>query len=474
MVAWTRRRFLQAGAAGLGAGLGTGLVPPLMPLSAASAGAVREFTLVAQPGRAPVVGAPHPETAVWTYNGAFPGPLLRARQGETLRVNFVNRLPDPSTIHWHGIRLPNAMDGVPGLTQPPVPPGGEFRYEFRLPDAGTYWYHPHLDSSRQLGRGLYGALIVDEAAPPAFDRDVVWVLSDFVLGADASIAGGFGNMFDAAHAGRIGNTVMINGRVPAEVTLRPGERVRLRLVNAANARIFRLRFGRLPATLLALDGHPVEPVSAGEGVVLGPGMRADLLLEAGADGERHTVVDDYYRGRAYRLVDLAVAGASPIARAQGAPPRLPDNPLAEPVPEGAERLKLVMGGGAMSPGMREAMRAGAAWTINGKAQTGHAAGGHAGHAHAPMYRLRLGRSYVFEVHNDTRWPHPLHIHGVAFRVLSMNGRPLAQRPWRDTVLLEPEMRAEIAFVADNPGDWMIHCHILEHQEAGLMTSMRIE
>ena len=485
MTAWTRRRFVQASAAGAAGAAASALLPGCARESATlpttEGGRLREFTLVAQPGRANVVGAPHPDTAVWTYNGQFPGPVLRAVQGETLRVQFENRLPAPSTIHWHGIRLPNAMDGVPGLTQPPVPPGGRFTYTFRLPDAGTYWYHPHLDSSQQLGRGLYGALVVEEPEPTPFDRELVWVLSDFVLGADAAIAENFGNRFDAAHAGRIGNTVMINGRVPGELALRAGERVRLRLVNAANARIFRLRFGTLPVTLLALDGHPVDPQPAMDGtvagVVLAPGMRADVVIDAGP-AARHTVIDDYQRGRAYRLVDLAVTGSGGAAGAASAPrpvPRLRDNPLAEPRLDGAERLRFVMGGGAMRPAMREAARAGLAWTINGAVHPGHGGGGEAHHGHAaPLYRLKLGRSYVMEVVNDTRWPHPLHLHGVAFRVLSMNGTPLSLRPWRDTVLLEPDARAEIAFVADNPGDWMIHCHILEHQASGLMAHMRIE
>src|SRR5687768_2426206 len=247
-----------------------------------------------------LVGATNPDTAVWTYNGTVPGPELRFRQGERLRVEVENALSVDTTVHWHGVRLPNAMDGVPGVTQKPIAAGGgRFVYEFDLPDAGTFWYHPHLGSPEQVGRGLYGALIVEERDPPAVDRDLVWVLSDWRLDREARIVENFRNAMDASHAGRIGNTVTVNGAIREEFAVRAGERLRLRLVNASNARIYGLNFeGHEPWTI-ALDGQPVEPHRAGR-VVLAPGMRADLLLDCGAArGSRHRVIDDFYHTRAY-------------------------------------------------------------------------------------------------------------------------------------------------------------------------------
>src|SRR5262249_13618446 len=165
-----------------------------------------------------LVGAAHPATEVWTYNGSVPGPELRFRQGERLRVEVENALSVPTTVHWHGIRLPNAMDGVPGLTQAPIAAsGGRFVYEFDLPDAGTYWYHPHLGDGEQLARGLYGALVVEERDPPALDRDLVWILSDWRLDREAGLRRDFGSVMDASHAGRIGNTATVNGRVPDKI-----------------------------------------------------------------------------------------------------------------------------------------------------------------------------------------------------------------------------------------------------------------
>ena len=165
-----------------------------------------------------LVPEPHPETDIWSYNDSAPGPEIRVRQGDRLRVTVENGLDEATTIHWHGIRLPNAMDGVPYITQPPIEPGGSFVYEYTLPDAGTYWYHPHQRSYEQSGRGMHGALIVEERNPVRVDRDVVWVLGDWRLNRDASIRGGFGRFMDVSHNGRVGNTVTINGRDPARDT----------------------------------------------------------------------------------------------------------------------------------------------------------------------------------------------------------------------------------------------------------------
>ena len=141
------------------------------PADVNEAGTVREYELDAAPTRLPMFdGRP---LDVWAYNGQVPGPILRAKVGERLRVRFTNHLPSETTVHWHGVRVPNAMDGVPGVTQPPVAPGGSFVYEFVPKDAGTFWFHPHLRSSEQVERGLFGVLIVDEAKPPAYTKDVV-------------------------------------------------------------------------------------------------------------------------------------------------------------------------------------------------------------------------------------------------------------------------------------------------------------
>lgn len=444
----------------------------------------KEFTLRATPGRVPLVGPLHPETDVWCYGATIPGPEIRVRQGERIRITVEKRLAEETTVHWHGVRVPNVMDGVPYLTQKPIAPDETFVYEFDCPDAGTFWYHPHQRGFEQVGRGLYGAMIVDEPAPIAVDRDVTWVLDDWRLLRDASISDDFGNMMDTGMAGRIGNTLTVNGRLPDSFDVRAGERIRLRLVNAANARIFGLEFEGHRPQIIALDGQPVEPhAPEGDRVVLGPAMRADLILDmTGAFGSRFRVTDTFYRGREYRLLDLAY-GDTPLREGPpDTPIRLAANPLAEPDLAAVQRHEVTFGGGMMSGmmgggmmggmmgrgtmgGMMQGMRHEGVWTINDVSARGHVM--------EPMLTLTRSRPYVLALHNNTAWHHPIHLPGHSSRVVSRDGRPTRFREWQDTVLMAPRERAEIAFVADNPGDWMFHCHILEHMAAGMMGVIRV-
>jgi len=454
-----RRRFMQ-----LAAGTAAAALLP----STSAAQAARRLRIA--PASRPLVGEGNPATSVWAYEGTVPGPELRFRQGDRLRVEVENALEVETTVHWHGIRLPNAMDGVPHLTQPPIAAnGGRFLYEFDLPDAGTYWYHPHLGSPEQVGRGLYGPLIVEEREPPAVDRDVVWVLSDWRLDREARITGDFMSFMDASHAGRIGNTVTVNGAVRESFGVRAGERIRLRLINASNARIYGLRFEGHAPWVIAFDGQPVEPHRPQDGrVVLGPAQRADLVIDCnGAPGSRHRVVDDFYPRNAYRLLDLAYSDDAPAGAGQRPVPRLAPNPFARPDLARAERHRIVFAGGMMGAVPNQREHRGMFWTVNGKpvAETDH--------RHEPLLTLARGRSYVFELVNDTAWHHPIHLHGHVFQVLSRNGGKVEHGESGDTVLIDPRSSAEIAFVADNPGNWMLHCHILEHLASGMMAVVRV-
>ena len=483
--ALTRRWFLASTAAAA-----AGPLLSHAPLSAFAAPAVREFRLRAAPGRVRLVPEPHGETPAWCYNGSVPGPEIRVRQGERLRIAVENGLEEETTVHWHGLRVPHAMDGVPHLTQRPIAAGETFTYEFAAVDAGTFWYHPHQRSFEQVGRGLYGPLIVEEPEPLRVDREVTWVLDDWRLTPAAEISGDFGNGHDVSHNGRVGNTVTINGRVPDSFAVRGGERLRLRLVNAANARIFGLDFAGHRPVVIALDGQPVTPHEPEGGlVVLGPAMRADVILDmTGNAGSRVSVVDRFYEGLAYRLVDLAY-GETLRDHAPDWPLDLPANPLPEPGLSDALRHEVMfnggmmggmvmqemggsmgageMGGGMMGGmgGMMGMMRGDGTWFVNGVAAEGHTP--------EPMLTLEHGRSHVIAMTNATAWHHPIHLHGHAFRVISRNGAATKYREWQDTVLMAPRERVEIAFVADNPGDWMFHCHVLEHQAGGMMGVIRV-
>jgi FtsP/CotA-like multicopper oxidase with cupredoxin domain len=470
MYSVSRRGFLL-GSGGLAAAAA-------WPLAAAGAAKVREVRIVAAPGEAPLLGRENPRTPVWAYNRSVPGPEIRARQGERLRVTVENRLAEETTVHWHGLRVPNSMDGVPDLTQKPIAPGATFAYEFDLPDAGTYWYHPHQRGFEQVGRGLYGPLIVEERDPVLVDRDVTWVLDDWRLLPTARISDDFGNFHDVSHSGRIGNIATVNGLPPRDFSVRAGERVRLRLINAANARNFGLEFQGHHPKIIAYDGQPVAPHEPPGGrVVLGPAMRADVILDmAGRPGDRLTVRDTFYKGLEFRVMDLVYEGTPIRSRPLDASVVLAANTMPEPDLARAQRHEITFGGGMMGRmsmammdgrrvGLREMMHHGKAWAINGVAATGHVL--------EPLLVLDRGRTYVLALHNDTAWFHPIHLHGHSFRVISRNGHPTAHKEWRDTVLLAPRERAEIAFVADNPGDWMFHCHVLEHMAGGMMGVIRV-
>jgi FtsP/CotA-like multicopper oxidase with cupredoxin domain len=354
---------------------------------------------------------------VWSYNGTVPGPEIRVRQGERLRITVENQLAEETTVHWHGVRVPNAMDGVPQLTQKPIAPGESFVYEFDAPDAGTYWYHPHERSFEQVGRGLYGPLIVEEEEPIQVDRDITWVLDDWRLLPDAQISDDFGNFMDASHNGRVGNTVTVNGHILESFPVRAGERMRLRLINAANARIFALEFQDHRSTVIALDGQPVAPHEpAGGRVILGPAMRADLVFDmTGRPGERFPVIDPFYRGLEYRLLDLIYEDAPPLREHPlDAPIRLANNTMPEPDLSAAERHEItfeggmmggmmgggdmggMMGGGMMGDmmqGMMRGMQHSGIWAINGVAATGDVM--------ESFLTLGRGRSYVLAMHNHT-------------------------------------------------------------------------
>jgi len=466
----TRRQLFAAG---------TSMAAAIL-VGSRKAAAASDYRLKAFPSKHRILSAPANETPVWSYGGRVPGPVIRARQGELLRIDFENGLDEPTTVHWHGLRIANAMDGVPYLTQPPVAPGEHFVYEFEPPDAGLFWYHPHLRSSEQLARGLYGALVVEERDPPRVDRELTWVIDDWRLQDDGAIVDNFGRRKDITNDGRIGNTVTINGQLLTDFPVRSGERIRLRLLNAANARGFALRFGDLTPTVVAYDGQPVEPhVPADKRVVLGSGMRADLILDmSGVPGAQSTVIDDYYEESEYNFVRFTYSSETPLRESPlDAPLRLAPNPIPEPDLAKAETQQVLIQGGSQGY-LEEAIYKGEkfearelwrkhrkTWTINGVASHGMVMD--------PMFSLKIGKSYKWVIKNDTEWDHPLHLHGHSFRILTRNAQPVAHTPWADTILLYPNETAEIAFVADIPGDWLFHCHILEHHEGGMGAVVRV-
>lgn len=436
----------------------------------------KQFTITAESGQTNIVGPDFPATKVWGFDGQVPGTPIRIRHGETIAATIKNSLEVPTAVHWHGIRLPNAMDGVAGLTQPAIEPGDSFQYEFTPPDSGTYWYHSHVNAYEQVGRGLYGPLIIEEATPPTVDRDLVWMIDDWRLRDDASISEDFGSGHDRSHAGRIGNVPTVNGRFRDIIKVSKGERLRLRLINASNARNFALSFGDLTPSVIAIDGQPVEPYTQTEPVIIGAAGRVDLIIDMnGEPGSRMPVVDSFYRESfdltSFVYEDKALRDSPLQASLKLAPASLPEPDLSQPINQ-----DITIEGGAMGGlrqakldgkwmGLREIAQQGYVWAINdvigNKLRM------------PPLIDTKRGTSIKLTIQNRTAFPHPMHLHGHHMKQLSIDGTALPRPRWVDSPLLLPNQTMEFAFVADNPGEWLFHCHALEHHAAGLGALVRI-
>jgi FtsP/CotA-like multicopper oxidase with cupredoxin domain len=419
-------------------------------------GTVRAFQLVAAPGQVPLFDARPFD--VWAYNGQVPGPTLRVRFGDTLRVVFTNNLPQPTTIHWHGVRVPNTMDGVPGVTQAPIAPGETFVYEFTPKDAGTFWFHPHLRSSEQIERGLFGVLIVDDPVPPPYSRDELWVLDDWLLTQDGQLFAEFNTRHDLAHDGRWGNVITVNGRTTPRLDVAPGERIRLRLLNVANGRVFVPDFSDLDVKVIAVDGlYTARPLSL-SGFEIAPGNRLDLdvMIPRDAAGRRFAVVDRFTR-QPIPLADIVVQGD------QVAPPQF-DSPARAHVPSWHRTAEETGVRAEFKLNARSGGPFGVQWTINDAAMD------HATHALPEhLQHLPIGEFSRLRFVNESYRLHPMHMHGLFFKVLARNGAPVDEPYFRDTVLVHAKEIVDVGTVPEDPGRWMLHCHILEHAESGMMT-----
>ncbi|MEC9369420.1 MAG: multicopper oxidase family protein, partial [Pseudomonadota bacterium] len=364
-------------------------------------------------------------------------------------------------------RIENAMDGVAHLTQHAVPPGETFDYRFRAPDAGTYWYHPHHVSWEQVARGLYGALIVEEEDAAAVDRDLLLIADDWRLDDKGQIdEKSFNALHDRAHAGRLGNVLTVNGQPTGRFDIKSGERIRLRLVNTCNARILSFEFEGLTPTIIALDGQPCAHIPLADGKLrIAPAQRADLLIDMTGDPGSTSAISEISQERLV-AAEFAYLPEVKVDAKERPALVLPENGISAPYLAQALRVDLVMAGGAMGqlaqasyngkdlPLRELAQTHGMVWALNGTA----------GMTEKPLFTARRGQSVVVKMVNETRWPHAMHFHGHHFR--QTGDKP---GPWHDTILVERDETKEIAFVADNPGKWMIHCHMLEHQAGGMDT-----
>lgn len=408
---------------------------------------VASFELVARRSTVRALGGELSEA--WTYNGQFPGPTLQARVGDEVVVRFTNDLPEPTTIHWHGLRIADAMDGVPAI-QEPVQPGETFTYRFTVPDAGTFWYHPHVRAFEQMERGLYGAIVVHPRKDQEGVNERVFLVDDVLLDGDGALAP---FVLEEDHVtqshGRVGSHILVNGlREPGRVSSTASSSERWRVINASNASPLRVSVQGGLARVIARDG----------------GLLPDAVNTTGVDLPVGGRVDFEIRGPAGEATSLVVEPA-PLAVGQPAPARAwvdwssEDSRWAPwPFPEAGQIL---------APRQQVELtfdRAGGGqdrtWTING-AEWGE---------HEPI-GLMAGQPTLIRLDDQSGAPHPFHLHGQFFRIVSRAGRPVEDAAEYDSIMLGPDEEVELYTLLDNPGRWMAHCHILAHAERGMMTEI---
>jgi FtsP/CotA-like multicopper oxidase with cupredoxin domain len=414
----------------------------------------------------------------WTYDGRLPGKELRAKAGDVVQVVVENSLPVETSVHWHGVRLHNAADGVPGITQDAIASGSTFTYTFKAPDPGTYFFHPH--SGVQIDRGLYAPLIVEDPDEPGrYDQEWVLVLDDWTDGVGKSPddilagfkaqngtvgsgmnhgMGGMGGMGDSP-LGDVGDIAyphyLINGRIPSAphvLTAKPGQRARVRMINAAADTLFRVALGGHSMTVTHTDGYPVQPMAT-KSLYLSQGERVDMLVTLG-DGVFPLVAEAEGKNGQAMIVIRTSSGSTPAADIH--PSELDGDPLllSTLMPTDSARLpqrepdqvEQVTLNGQMQP---------YAWGMNGKAFG----------SDTPM-RTSPGKRLRLQMTNMTMMAHPMHIHGHTWSLPSNGGLR------KDTVLVLPMQTVTADLEADNPGKWAYHCHNIYHAEIGMMTTLQ--
>ncbi|QGK72240.1 multicopper oxidase domain-containing protein [Allosaccharopolyspora coralli] len=423
----------------------------------------------------------------WTFDDQLPGKEIRVRRGDVLRAKLSNELGQDTSIHWHGIALRNDMDGVPDLTQDPVRPNSTFDYEFAMAEPGTYFFHPHVGA--QLDRGLYAPLIIEDPNEAGrYDAEAVIVLDDWLDGVttnpDAKLAelqrqgmsmggmdhGGMGHgvmpgMDTTGSESPLGSDTgdvqyphyLLNGRIPTAPTTiaaKPGQRLRLRIINAAADTPFRVALGGHRMTITDTDGFPVQPMET-DSLLIGMGERFDVVVTL-SDGVFPLVASaEGKQGQAMGLVRTG-GGAVPGPEVR---PRELDGQIAmanalsaaEPVrfaPKRPDRTHTLELGMDMSVPYR--------WTINGQTFD----------EHTPL-PIAQGERVRLRFVNKTMMFHPMHLHGHTFQLVS--GQRTGAR--KDTTIVLPMQTVEADFEADNPGQWLVHCHNIYHGESGMMTTL---
>ncbi|MEM6891616.1 MAG: multicopper oxidase family protein [Pseudomonadota bacterium] len=396
-----------------------------------------------------------------------PPPVLRMRQGEPVVLNYHNGLKDFSTMHWHGIRLPNDMDGVPYLTQLPVAQGETFRYAFTPPDAGTFWYHPHCMTMAQMAEGLTGLMVVEERDDPGFDADIALNLKDFHLDGQGALMPYF-TPRGAARGGTLGSVKTTNWQVDPVYDVPAGGLIRLRFGVTDTTRIHKLVLPDVPGRILAWDGQPVEePIpwpTIEAPLYMGPGQRVDVVIVAPRDeGQEMTFQSLIGRRTPFNVARFRAVGQD-LGRVVEDIQPLPKNPFEASDISAAEVREIEFGWSPEGDGSNNGLCGSFGyifWSINRRPWPGDAVEGT-----GAVVNMELGKSYILRMRNSSPNTHPIHLHGLLMKPLRSNQRQIPAN-YTDTILLFEDEIIDVAVLADNLGDWAFHCHVIEHQKTGL-------
>lgn len=393
--------------------------------------------------------APGSSFKAWTFNGQIPGPTIEANVGDVLEVQLTNHLSEATLIHWHGLRLPAAMDGT-DIMQRPVAPGESFTYRFKLLDAGTFWYHSHANETVQMERGLYGALVVRGKEEPVLDGEQVLVFDDLKLDKHGNVAK-FGGIVER-HDGREGDERLVNGKKEPVLEIAGGQIQRWRIVNASSARYVRLSIGGAPFQILGTDGGLLETPQVATEFLLTPAQRVDLAVGPFDEGEEFAI-----EALAYSRSTIKRRKTEQFATLKIGPSK----PSAALIPERLRTIERLAD--ASTPPTRKVdfgakfnLKHGFDFVVNGEPH----------HMDAPV---KVGELQIWDIVNSTLMDHPFHLHGFFFQVLAVDGKPRPWLSWEDVVNLPPRSTTRIAWMPDDrPGRWMYHCHILDHHAGGMM------
>jgi FtsP/CotA-like multicopper oxidase with cupredoxin domain len=425
-----------------------------------------EVNLVAAEGSAELMPG-KPAAAIWGYRDgsqpnaevSTPGPAIEANVGDQLVVHFKNELPFPTTIHWHGLRLPPAADGST-VTQNPVNTGGTYDYVYTLRDPGTFWYHPHLKEDEQIEHGLYGALIVHGGPeiPAAADR--LFIVDDVKMAASGQLS----TDLDALDVmlGRQGNVLLVNGQSEKQLEVASGTRERWRFINSANGRYFNLRVSGHPFTVFGWDGGAISTPYTTDTLLIAPGERYEVVIDFDDEPGAELALETIYYDRGHDIPDqgpkkMLTLEVGPKGRASPALPAMPSmNALTTDASTISRSFKLEEHedptGGINTT-----------FTINGEMWPFNT-----------TVMVDLNATEIWEIDNTANnMDHPFHLHGMFFQVLDVNGQPPEHQGWKDTINVPQMSTLRFAVQYDTLGMWMYHCHILEHAERGMMGDLMV-